>query len=76
MSASYTVGNNTSGTGTATCPAGKALLGGGYQITAQAGTMMYVDAYPNATNTGFTSNAKTGSSGSSVTVKVYAICAA
>ncbi|MDX6618460.1 MAG: hypothetical protein QOK36_846, partial [Gaiellales bacterium] len=75
-SATYTVGNNAPGTATAACPTGKALLGGGYQITAQAGTLVYVDAYPNATNTGFTSNAKTGNGSSSVTVKVYAICAA
>jgi hypothetical protein len=65
---------------TASCPAGKILLGGGGRVTKSGITtpVMLVESYPSAGNTwkATGTNSVVGGSGEKFTVQAFAICSA
>jgi hypothetical protein len=65
---------------TATCPAGKTLLGGGGRVTKSgiATAVVLAESYPSASNTWKVTgtNVAAGGSGEKFTVQAYAVCSA
>jgi hypothetical protein len=72
-------GNGVTITGTATCPAGKVLLGGGAQVTTTSGNpanVNLVTSYPSSTTVWSATVVSDGGLGGGATMSItaYAIC--